>query len=82
MPTRKSSVHVKSPFYFLLATIQIMTLQILMEKIRTTGLVPLLIRIVNFILRNKKQNWSDTASNKGIAISTGNYAASNSEYPP
>ena len=69
----------KSPFYFLLATVQIMTL---IEKIRTMGLVPLLIRIVNFILRNKKQNWSDTASNKGIGISTGNYAASNSEYPP
>ena len=48
IPPRKSSVHMKPSFYNLLATIQTMTLQLLMEKIHTMGLVPLLLQMVIF----------------------------------
>ena len=67
----------KPPFYNLLATIQIMTLQLLMEKNTHHGLGSFAIangKCLNSkftrqaISREKKQKWSDIASNKGIQI--------------
>ena len=52
MPPRKSSVHMKLTFYNLLGTIQIMTVQLLMEKISTMGLVSLLFQIINLQTQN------------------------------